>query len=274
MGRRRFGENGARSLTEPVLRSPFSDLGALPPSRLRIMHEAERDLFQILNRFSREGRHPVGDLFAVAEGPFTTFTRYPSDGVGDAADGFAWYYHAHDPAADRPWGENGHFHCFAYTESLGSTASPWALPPMPDLEAGGLIHLVAVCVNAEGVPDRLFTLNRWASDEWLYRAEDVIPLVDRFRVRRDPRFPLTSRWLSALLRLLQPQIAWLLQERDAVLTDLWGRHPEGFSEDPSVEVTSTLTFDLDDHLAALGCAYERLKERDPALPNRGRKPGR
>lgn len=228
------------------------------------MHRAANEFFQSLDCFAREGRHPVGGLFAAAQGPFTTFTRYPDDGVGGAADGFAWYYHAHDPAPDRPWGENGHFHCFAYTEWLGASASPWALPPTPDLDAGGLIHLVAVCVDEEGVPNRMFTLNRWASDEWLYPAEDVIPLIDRFRVRRDPRFPLTSRWLSALLRLLQPQIAWLLQERDAVLTALRDRHPEGFSEDPSVEVASMLTFDLDGHLDALSRAHARRGLRNPA----------
>jgi hypothetical protein len=263
---RRPSETGESGLAEPILKPPFADLGALPLVRLRDMRGAARELFKTLDLFTREGRHPVGDLFLAAKEPFTTFMRYPSDGVGDAEDRFAWYYHAHDPSADRPWGENGHFHCFAYTEAMGPTASPWALPPTPDLEAGGLIHLVAVCVNEEGVPDRLFTLNRWASDEWLYRSGDVIPLIERFRVSHDPRFPLTSRWLSALLRLLQPQIAWLLQERDAVLKELCNHHPESFSEDPSVEVASTLTFDLDRHLAALDFARKGLGQQRSKSP--------
>lgn len=227
------------------------------------MRRAERDLFAVLDRCSRAGRHPVGDLLAALEGPFMTHTRYPDDGVGEAADGYAWYYHAHDPTPDRPWGENGHFHCFAYTELLDPSVQPWALPSEPDLESGGLVHLVALCVSEAGVPDRLFTLNRWASDEWLYPAGLVTPLIDRFRVKHDPRFPLTSRWLSALLRLLQPQIAWLLQERDGVLTALRDRNPEGFSEDPTVEVTSMLDFDLDAHLAALDRAHERLGRSGP-----------
>ena len=61
-----------------------------------------------------------------------------------------------------------------------------------------------------------------------------------------------GRWLSALLRVLSPQIGWLLHERDQVLGAARTRNPEGYSEDRSLDIVSTITFDLDAHLEAVG----------------------
>ena len=215
------------------------------------MRRGARELFGVLELFARDGRHPVSDVLAESAGDFTAFRRYPDDGVGGGTDRCAWYYHAHDPPDARGWDENGHFHCFAFTELLRPGAAPVALPPDPDFERGGLVHLAGLCVDADGVPRRLFSLNRWASEEWLYPAGDVVPLVERFRVVNDTRLALTSRWLAATLTLLQPQISWLLHERDAVLEARRRIDPIGFSEDPSIEVASTVEFDLDQHLKAL-----------------------
>lgn len=215
------------------------------------MRAAERDLFDVLAGFARDGSHPVRDVVSAADGAYTTFTRYPEDGVGGGVDNSAWYYHAHDPADTRPWEENGHFHCFGFADRVDVSATPLALPPNVDPASRGAIHLVALCVRSDGVPDRLFTINRWASDEWLYPAADVIPLLDEFQITNDARFSSASRWLSAMLRLLQPQIAWLLHERDRVLRAHRERIGDTFSEDPGVELTSILEFDLDEHLAAL-----------------------
>jgi hypothetical protein len=79
----------------------------------------------------------------------------------------------------------------------------------------------------------------------------VIPLLDEFHVANDTRFNQTSRWLSAMLRLLHPQIAWLLRERDRVLLDHREQVGDAFSEDGAIELTSLINFDLDEHLAAL-----------------------
>jgi len=244
-------DGASSALTEPIIAPPFSDLSALPCSRLLAMRQAERDLFDVLTSFAREGRHPVHDVVSKADGAYTTFTRYPEDGVGGGLDNSAWYYHAHDPADNRQWEENGHFHCFGFADRINAAASPLAAPPNVDSAARGSVHLVALCVKSDGVPDRLFTLNRWASDEWLYPAADVIPLLDEFLIANDARFNPASRWLSAMVRLLQPQIAWLLHERDRMLLEHKARVGDSFSEDATVELTSLISFDLDDHLAAL-----------------------
>jgi len=214
------------------------------------MRRASRELFDVLDAFAGEGRHPVRDLLAA---PPDALSHYPAGDVQDSATGSIWYYHAHE----REWIEHGHFHCFLYTELVQPGARLIALPKNPDFEKGGLVHLVALCFAASGVPTRLFTLNRWASDEWMYSAEDVVPLIDRFEFVSNTRFMLTSRLLAATLRVLYPQVAWALRERDRVLDERRRADPEGFSEDPSFDVTSVVEFDLDNHLAALERAWQQ-----------------
>src|SRR5262249_19748295 len=138
---------------------------------------------------------------------------------------------------------------------------PVALPKQPDFVKGGLCHLVALAFDDRGVPDRLFTINRWASDEWMYPARDLVPLVDRFVLGGDTKFQLTSRLLSATLRVLHPQVAWALHERDRAIAAHRTDDPDGATEDPALEVTSMVTFDLDAHLAALECAWARRTAR-------------
>lgn len=249
------------AVAEPIFAPPFDDLTALPRQRLAAMRRAARDLFDVLDAFARAGGHPVRDVLTTSPDPFTRWERYPLGDVEDRATGCAWYYHAHDPSPARPWEEHGHFHCYLYTELLPANAKPIALPAHPDFEKGGLVHLVAISLDLNGMPVRLFTINRWASDEWMYPAGDIIPLIDRFEIGNDTRFALTSRWLGVMLRILRPQIAWLLHERDRFLGEYRTVDPAGATEDESIDVTSTVTFNLDDHLAALERAWQRKARR-------------
>lgn len=230
---------------------PFDDLSHLPRERLQHMQRAADELYALLVEFHAAGAHPVTEVLAASQAAYATFTPYPEDGVGSAGDAYAWYYHAHDATPDRPWLENGHFHCFAMVDHLRDDVQPWAPPIESRPDNRSVAHLVALCVSPVGTPERLFTLNRWASDECLYPADDIIPLIDAFAITEDTRLARTSQCLSAILRLLQPQISWLLRERDQVLRAAQEQNPAGFSEDASIEITSMLTFDLDDHLAAL-----------------------
>lgn len=235
----------------------FADLTTLPRRRLAAMRRAARDLFEVLEAFVRAGRHPVRDLLATAP---DEFGHYPAGDAPDRVNQTWWYYHAHE----RDWTEHGHFHCFLYTELMRAGARPLALPPHPDHEKGGLIHLAALCFDASGVPMRLFTLNRWASDEWLYPATEVIPLIDRHTCGSETPFAWTGRLLSATLRLLHPQLAWALRERDRVLETHRTIDAEGFAEDRSIEVTAEVAFNLDHHLAALDRAWQRKNARRKA----------
>ena len=218
------------------------------------MRRAARDLFDVLEVFASEGRHPVRDVTTSSD-TFACWEHYPPADIEDAGTGCAWYYHAHEPSQVRPWDEHGHFHCFMYTERLGRSARPIALPENPDFRKGGLVHLAAVSFDSNGAPMRLFIPNRWVTDEWLYPARDVIALIDRFCIISDKRYELTNRFLCAILRLFYPQIASALHKRDQIIANSSKGDPRRFTEDRSVEVVSSIAFDLDANLAALDQAW-------------------
>jgi hypothetical protein len=243
-------------LAAAVIAPPFEDLSALSHRRLAAMRRASNDFFEVLESFSDAGRHPVRDILAASPDPYTRWSRYPPGDVEDPRTGCAWYYHAHDPSESRPWEEHGHFHFFLFAELIAKNAKPIALPADPDHEMGGLVHVAGLSFDAIGIPNRLFTINRWASNEWMYPARNITPLIDRFQFESENEFILTSRWLSAILRLLYPQLAWALRERDRVIAEHREAGSEGFTEDQSVDVISSVTFDVDDHLAALDRAWQ------------------
>ena len=216
-----------------------------------MLRQARLDLFDIIAAFNTGGGHPVRDVIAAGQQPFTRYAHYPTDDVDDVPAGYAWYYHAHEPADNRPWAEHGHFHCYAYP-ALFAGATPIALPPEGDAaREAGIVHLLGLSCSDRGVPNRMFTINRWASNEWMYAADVLVPAIDRFAIAPELPFPLVGRWLSAMLRVLSPQVTWLMQERDRVLSNARARDPLGYSEDRALEVVSTISFDLDAHLAAL-----------------------
>ena len=233
----------------PPLALPLAP--SLSKRRRIALRKAARDLYDVLDAFAREGRHPVRDLLNATSGAFALGQHYPYNDIEDTGTGCAWYYHAHDPAAARQWDEHGHFHCFMYTELLGPRARPVAMPENPDVQKGGLVHIVAISFDTAGVPTRLFVPNRWVTDEWMYRASDLIPLIERFVIVSDKRFDLTSRWLAAILRVCQPQIGDLLRERDRVLAEHRLVDPAGLAEDRPLDIVATSAFDLDAILGVL-----------------------
>ena len=242
--------------TGPIIAPPFADLSPLPRARLVALRRAARDLFAVLEQCTRDSRHPVSELLAASPEGFTRWCYYPPNPVADASSGSAWFYHAHDPSEAREWDEHGHFHCFTSAKKLAKRAKPIALPPDPDPEKERTVHLTALSIHASGVPKRLFTTNRWVTGECMYEARAVVPLVDRFAIRSDKRFRLTSRWLSALLRLFHPQIAWLLHERDRAIGERRASGANDFTEDQTVEAVSVIEIDVDAQLAALDRAWE------------------
>jgi hypothetical protein len=100
-------------------------------------------------------------------------------------------------------------------------------------------HLIAVGVDAHGRLHRLFTVNQWVvGDNWL-PAEATIALLPSFDVQMPKPSYLVNRWLTAIVRLYENEIADLIRERDRRLEG----HvpPEGTEvrEDRGLEVTSS-----------------------------------
>jgi hypothetical protein len=169
----------------------------------------------------------------LRDAPVTAWTHYPPGDVFDPASGGQWYYHCHLPPAET---EHGHFHCFV----------------RPNGRDGPVHHLVAVGVDANGRLQRLFTVNQWVVGDTFLDAEASIALLSRFDMQMPQPSYLTNRWLTAVLRLYEAEIATLIRERDRALA---GHRPAGdvaVREDRALEVTSERRVNLIATAEALG----------------------
>ena len=213
--------------------------------------------------------------------------HYPEGEVYDPSSHAQYFYHRHPgPARKRPAPpeEHGHFHLFLRGEGMPAGTAPLLAPDLAVANAPGprqsaplklgqsdeVCHLVALSVDPTGEPLRLFTTNRWVTGETWYRAEDVIRMLDRFALDAAEPASLVNRWLAALVRLYQPEIAMLLRKRDEVVMDpRRQRRRVDVFEDPKLEVTSSLAVDLEARLAAVERAGgERTPTRPAPAPPR------
>jgi len=181
-------------------------LAAAAFPRLEAMALAGHEVIRAERALARQGFNVVARLLRD-EGTFYEWDHYPAGDVRDPASGAQYFYHAH-VAAERPAGEHGHFHCFLRVAGTGL-----------------LHHLVAVAMDDRGRPTRLFTVNRWVTDDSWIDASSAIRLLDRFHLDAARPSRWVNRWLEALLRLFRPEIETLLRQRDRRLADWRQRNP-------------------------------------------------
>ena len=218
-------------------------------------------------------------------GEADNWRHYPPGDGYDLISHAQYFFHRHPSAAERQ-AEQGHFHLFLRAEGMPAGVQPLLLPeaaiakehlPTPPQAAPSkrgardeVSHLVAIAVDAAGEPVRLFTTNRWVTGETWYRAEDVVRMLDRFSLDAAEPSNFVNFWLTALVRLYQPEIAMLLRERDRMVMDpIRRRRRTDIFEDPKLEITSSLDIDLDARLAAVDrFAAERTALPQPPAPSR------
>ncbi|WP_293036152.1 hypothetical protein [Paraburkholderia sp.] len=229
-----------------------------PDSRQQAAADLIRCYETLATRNENLLQHIVGDSV------FECWRKYPSADAIDSHSGFQYFYHAHS-ADDRPGTlENGHFHTFARFDRHSHDVEDWdasacacndAAPGTWDRDSA---HLIAISVNALGLPVELFTVNRWVTgDRWCSGAS-LSRLVTRFDVRQTgPR--IVARWLNACIALYETEIQALLIERDAAVQLALAERGPGprVTEDRSLEVLSarTLSFSDDVEAALRGAAH-------------------
>jgi hypothetical protein len=136
---------------------------------------------------------------------FTEWTRYPQPDAVDPVSFWRFYYHAH-PQSERLRNEHGHFHIFVPASTNGRSKLPVAMS-----------HLIAISVDAKGLPLRLFTTNRWVTDEVWQPADAMIRHLKSPALHNaEPRD--VAKWLNHLIVMFESTIAALLTARDERLT--------------------------------------------------------
>jgi hypothetical protein len=149
------------------------------------------------------------------------------------------------PAEGEEAALNGHFHCFLPAPAEGEAGG------LPEARRGsGMAHLVAVEVDRHSLPVRLFTTNRWVTDETWVEAHAASRLADRFLVELARPSLSAAIWISSVIRLFQPQIGALLAARDAAVAALARAKPGSNPyEDRSLEIPSALTVSVEAQMA-------------------------
>ena len=218
-------------------------------------------------------------LDEIAPGGVCEWQRYPDGEAYDPKSHAQYFFHAHAESG-RQHRECGHFHTFLRAEGMPRGVAPLLLPelavadvasPLPPQAAplkrgtrDEVSHLIAISIDAQGEPVRLFTTNRWVTGESWYRAEDVIQMLERFVVAGSQPSEVLNRWIAAMIRLFRPQIAALLRARDETVMGWRRRRSTHVFEDPRLEVTSSLDVALDTQLAFV----DRVRDGSEPATNR------
>jgi hypothetical protein len=186
---------------------------------------------------------PGGDAFLA-------WDHYPPDDAVDRNSGARWFYHAHAPG-EREEGEHGHFHLFldrrCFRDDVGE---PLAGPPGGTSSGADVVHLAAIAIDLNGLPTRIFTVNRWVTDEWLYAAPQVSTKLGRFDLSSGTGDALVNQWLTAAVAFFAPEVARALELRDEEIAG-WALDGDPF-EDRGREILSSIPIDINAAVAAAG----------------------
>jgi hypothetical protein len=223
------------------------DLSELPIVQLQKMQQAGQEIQQCYRALKNAGLNIVGEILrdTLNKGEtFFEFNHYPDDDVYDRNTHAQYYYHAHRSEV----GEHGHFHTFMRRQGMLKDAAPITYPatdPWPQGDAA-LSHLIAIAMDSYGFPTHLFTVNRWVTAEAWYPAEQVIQMLDNFKI--DHAFPSwpANRWINAMFTLYRQHIEVLLKQRDQTIWTWADKHPrEDVFEDRNLDVTSQVAISVE-----------------------------
>ncbi|WP_038167607.1 hypothetical protein [Thiomonas sp. FB-Cd] len=185
-----------------------------------------------------QGLSAPARLLGVARG-FVEWAHYPQPDSVDHESGWKFYYHAH-VASQRPRAEHGHFHIFVpYGATRGSGTPQFS-------------HLIGLSVDVRGLPFRLFTTNRWVTDEVWQAAPALHARLKRPRLRHAEPSDV-ARWLENLLIIFADDVELLLQARDRRLAGATGIDPVTRFDDYRLRIPSQRPVNLPRRLRALGC---------------------
>ena len=188
------------------------------------------------------GLNPV--MLANGQYAFEEWQHYPPGDARDTITGVQLYYHSHRGEA-----EHGHFHVFLRGWSGVEGTAAVTAPGEPEENIGkkDLVHVIAIAMDATGLPCGLFTCNRWVTNEVMAPADAIIPRLAGLRLEDAFVDSLANHWFSDFFRLYRDDIAALLTERDRALAAIG--HALG---DTSHEILSQRPVSLLDRFEALG----------------------
>jgi uncharacterized protein DUF6969 len=171
---------------------------------------------------------------------FNQWDHYPKGDAYDPKTMSLYYYHAHNPedrAEDK--GEHGHFHVFIDSDTT---------PEGKKLDKDETVdhHIIGISMDFYGIPYKLFTTNRWVTNECICPAPRLTKLLENFSVNNQTTDVLVNKWITNMILLFRPQIIHLLTERDKVIDSWKKKYPEkDIFEDRKLEIVSSIDISLE-----------------------------
>lgn len=242
----------AKSLTGSPILAGSSNVSREMLSR---MADAAVRVVNCIHELHQSGSNLVLEALRGSD-EFTEWDHYPPDDVHDPKSHVHYYFHAHSPdGRDRP--DYAHFHTFMRSPGMPAGISPAEAGGAASAEGEPMSHLVAISMTPTGMPERLFTTNRWVTAETWRRAPDVIAMLDGVVVDLDEPSLLLNQWLTAMFVLFRPQIEHLVIERDRVIEQWRSLHPgSDVFEDRRLDITSSVDISLHQHIEWLDSQLE------------------
>ncbi|MEW6688496.1 MAG: hypothetical protein AB1452_05310 [Pseudomonadota bacterium] len=226
----------------------------MPRARLESMRAAGQEIEECYRVLRKGGLNVVGEVLR-GQGEFREYDHYPRDDVFDAETHAQYYYHAHRGLG----GEHGHFHTFLRAPGMPPGAMPVLAAHTESWPEGeqAIAHLIAISMDAYGYPIGLFAPNRWVAGDTWYAADELIAMLDRFRIDHAyPSWPV-NRWIGAMVALFRPHIELLLLERDRAIGDWREAHPsEDVWERRDLEVLSHMRVSVEDAIVQIEAALD------------------
>ena len=136
------------------------------------------------------------------------YEHYPPDDIVDRRRGSQFYYHAHRDGDL----EHGHLHLFWHATASGRRRRFRGVKASWTRTAPS--HLLAISLDARGLPVGLSTVNRWVTDGHWFDAATTLALVERFALQLEGEHAASARWITAFVRFYRPRIEALLGQRD------------------------------------------------------------
>jgi len=185
----------------------------------------------------------------VAGQEVVQYAHYPANDVVDVRSGAQFYYHAHRDGDQ----EHGHLHLFWHASASGQRR--YFRRGKPRWNRTAPTHLLAISLDARGLPVGLFTVNQWVTDGHWLDAVTTLACVDRFALGQVKGYEDSCQWLNGFVRMYRPLIAYLLVQRDRRLarrTD-----PAQARQDHALEILSHCPIHWAADLDAMQAQWQR-----------------
>jgi hypothetical protein len=171
--------------------------------------------------------------------------HYPKGDRIDHDTGAQYFYHCHRENFETE--EHGHFHCFLRYAHIPQHIRPTPIPDWDKHFDNPMTHIVAIAMNRYGQPIRLFSVNRWISHELWYDAKHTSSFIKHFKMTKNDSayWQILDRWVEGMLHLFAPQIQWVNNTRDRIISHYKKNHPDSNAyEDHQLDVLSEIPINL------------------------------